>query len=58
MLCLDVLAPHFHGETQIPKCTSSGDPLKKMGVYGPPTPTYLTACDYSRDRITIVWPLS
>ena len=35
MLCLDVLAPHFHGETRIPKYISSGNPLKKWGVRTP-----------------------
>ena len=38
MLCLDVLAPHFQGETRIPKCISSGYPLKKMGCTDPQLP--------------------
>ena len=38
MLCLDILASHFHGETWIPKCISSGNPLKKMGFTNPQLP--------------------
>ena len=38
MLCLDVVAPHFHRETRIPKCISSGNPLKKLGCTDPHLP--------------------
>ena len=38
MLCLDVLAPHFHGETPIPKCISCGNLLKKIGCTDPQLP--------------------
>ena len=34
----NVLALHFHGETQIPKCTSSGNPLTYMGCTDPQLP--------------------
>ena len=38
LLFNNVLAPHFYGETWIPKCTSSGHPLKNMKCTDPQLP--------------------